>query len=173
MKKLDISKYYPPGYDRRKWNTFAIMALVALAFAVLVSYSGRFEQAYNMLHWNLNHTEIISGSVKMQPFAQILKGIFTAFWVFAAYCVLWGVMMRSYFTQYSNSIYIMKRLESRRELVRRCVSAPAVLLLAGFLLCLAEMLLMRANYVAKIPAMCIDPMEHAPSLAEYLRAFIP
>ena len=62
MKKRDLSKYYPPGYDYQRWNSYAIIALVVLAFAVLIAYSGRFSDAYSKLDWNRYHTEILSGS---------------------------------------------------------------------------------------------------------------
>ena len=172
MKKRDLSKYYPPGYDYQRWNSYAIIALVVLAFAVLIAYSGRFSDAYSKLDWNRYHTEILSGSIKMQPFAEMLRGSLALFWIFAAYCVLWGVMMRAYFSQYSNSIYIMKRLESRKELIRRCASAPAVLFAAGLLLSVVAILLMWLHYNARVPKMCMPP-DGSFGLADLLRVFIP
>ena len=171
MKKHDLSKYYPPGYNYEKWNSFAISALVILMFAILIAYSDRFSDAYSELDWNRYHTEILSGRVKMQPFAEMLRGSLSLFWIFAAYCVLWGVMMRASFSQYSNSIYIMKRLESRKELIRRCAAAPAVLFAAGLLLCIVAILLMRLHYNAKVPPMCMPPAGSF-GLADFLRAFI-
>ena len=171
MRKRDLSKYYPPGYDYQKWNSFAVVALVILFIALLLVYTNRYNSAWMGLNWNYNKTAIVDGSVKMPPFRELLSGSFTAFWIFAAYCVLWGVMMRAYFSQYSNSIYIMRRLQSRKELIRRCTAAPAALLAAGFVICLLLSLLLRLHYRASVPDMCI-PAGDSFGLLDLLKAFV-
>ena len=171
MKKHDISRFYPPGYDYGKWNCFAILTLVALAIANLIRYGNRFGRAYNSLNWNINHTYLIDTSIKMEHFRTIVQGSTAAFWFLLAYCVLWALAIRSYFTRYSNSIYIMKRLSSSRELTIRCIAAPLALAAAGLLLSILMILIFRVHYQASVPAGCLPP-DNAFMLMDIIRAFI-
>ena len=164
MKKRDLSKYYPPGFDYERWNGFAVLALVILLLAVLITYIG-------MIYKDFHH-QIFDPEKKMKLFSDILAGSFSAFWIFAACCALWAVMMRAYFSMYSNSIYIMKRLESRSELVVRCIAAPAAFIIAAFVLCVIMILLMRIHYQLAVPKICM-PAGNSFGLLDLFRAFAP
>ena len=171
MKKRDLSKYYPPGFDYERWNTFAVLALVILLLAVLITYSSKYSYAYSLLYKDWHHM-IIDESRTMQTFGSILAGTFSAFWIFTACCALWAVMMRAYFSMRSNSIYIVKRLKSSRELVVRCIAAPAAFLIAAFVLCVIMILLMRLHYQLAVPKICM-PAGNSFGLADLFRAFVP
>lgn len=169
MNKRGISRFYPPGYNYRRWNSAAAAALVILMLAVLIEYSSRYGRAFSLLYKDA-HLLIIDESRTMEQFSALLKGCFSAFWLLAACCVIGGIMLRAYFSQHSNSIYTMRRLKSRGELARRYLAAPAALLLAGFILCIALMLLMRLHYQLAVPKACLPP-ENSFSFWEMLRAF--
>ena len=154
MKRLDISRFYPPGYDYGRWNGYAAMALAVCGIAQIILYSSAFSSAYGQLDWNWDHTRIVSGKIKMAPFADVAGGCWAPLVIFALYCVLWAVLLRLYFSQYSNSIYIMRRLSSNRELAVRCLAGPAAFALCALALSLILMLFFRLYYNAVVPDMC-------------------
>ena len=163
--KRDLSRYYPPGCDREKWNGMAVLGLIAMGFVQVVIYFYRFSMAYDMLNWDVKHTVIISGNVKMAPFSMLTKSCIIPLLLFIAYCILWAVLLRASFSQYSSSIYIMKRLPSSRELWIRCVSAPAMFAVIAIAVSAVLILFFRLHYGAKVPGMCIPE-----DMAEYMRS---
>ncbi len=163
--KRGITRFYPPGYDYEKWNGRAILLIVAMVMAQLIIYAGRFGAAFGDLYWNNDHTVIIDGRIKMPPFPELAKGCLLPLAVFAVYCILWAVLMRATFSQNSNSIYIMKRLDSSKELWIRCISAPAAFTLIALLATAAMLLIFRLHYEARVPDMC-NPAD----LSDYLRS---
>ncbi len=171
MKKRDISRFYPPGYNYSDWNSYMVLVLVALAIANLVRYATRFDQAFSLIYKDFQH-QIFDPNKKMELFGDLIPGNMAAFWILLVYCVLWALSIRSYFTRYSNSIYIMKRLESRRELWIRCTAGPLALALMGLALCLLMTAIFRLHYNAAVPAECMQPQPGL-SLKDLINAFLP
>jgi len=154
MKNRLINKI-PPGYPFDKvwsayWLGYITSAVWSLMF--LVKYS----EARSNLYMAEAGSKLIPGAV-MPDFEKLIGASFYGFLIFAAACILFSYSFYRYFHKDSKSIYLMKRLPSRYELLSRCVTVPA----AGALLSLASALIFLAVYFAiymlATPQECLTP----------------
>ena len=159
MKKPDISRYFPPGYNIKKSvGAFASLAAVMM-LAELIMFSTVFQNAKQYgLVWNQSHTKITDPSVKMADFNQLLSGRALPFWILALACIFWAAALYQYFKRKSSSIYIMKRLKSSVELYRRVLAAPVAMILAGLVLSIIMILIMRLIYINGVPKECMPQL---------------
>ena len=159
MKKLDIGRYFPPGYNIKGNAAMVAAAAFIMIIAELAMFMSSFNEAkYNGLIWNSNHTKILDSSVKMVDFNVLLKGRAIAFWIFALVCIFWSIALYQYFKKKSSSIYIMKRLRSPWELYRRVLAAPAAMILLGLILSIIMILIMRLIYINGVPKECMPQL---------------
>jgi hypothetical protein len=154
--RVDFSRHAPPGLDLKPETRLFGWGLVLSALFSL-QFFARFADAREKLYWkNGPWRELIEGAV-MPDFAQLLGPSLAGFWVLAACLAALIVVHYAYHYHASRSIYLMRRLPSRWELHRRCLTLP----LAGVVLCLAAafvaLVVFYLVYMTFTPDICLAP----------------
>lgn len=157
MRSGMLDRYAPPGID--PWREAQRMGWGLLAAAV---YSGRFLIAYstargNLFQWEHGKKILIEGAV-MPDFAELFSGSFAGLWMFAicmAAVAAWHIAY--HYQGGSRSVYLMRRLPDRWEYGRRCLTLPALGVLAA--VCVAALLTLAyfAIYLGCTPKSCLTP----------------
>lgn len=152
------NRFFPPGYDGR-WEV-AILSVLLLTAALLtlpcltaidkvrtlfvVEEGVAAKTGSELSHYWLAYTE--------NTFWGILNGRFAGFIILCAGCIVVALLHYVFFTKESQSIYVMKRLGSGKEMRRRCLFVPVLFALAGIVLMGLLILGYRMFYNASIPA---------------------
>lgn len=137
MKRLE--RFFPPGYNKsdRDIILISVMAVTMLLIAMII-YCNRFNDFYGPYCPD----PLTTGAC----FNDCIRGMFGCFWIYVAACVIWALMLKGYFKRRSRSDYLMKRLESGAEMTKRWLLLPLAAMLAGFVICVAAVLLMRLSF---------------------------
>lgn len=153
--KLDLSRHAPVGLSLSgEWAAF-----FACLFSLLVTSIGYivgFNHALSALYFGNTRVKLIPGAT-MPSFYTLLGDFIYIFVIEATLMLLFIIHHYAYHYQGSKSIYLMRRLPSRWELHRRCLTLPvagAVVILAlGF----ALVFLFYRTYMAATPPQCLMP----------------
>lgn len=114
--KTKWERYFPPGFDI---ETELGLFIAALVWSSAWSIIGYFNRLLSALHHDF------SGSAKTMPyFYEVLGNAFFWFPIAIAFMLLSIIMNYSYHHSGSKSIYLMRRIPSKWELHRRCMTAP-------------------------------------------------
>lgn len=147
MTQIDLSRYAPPGTNiRQEIKVFCVGLFCAACCAVLVygialcqAYADLFEPFYSGVE------RVLRPDAVMLPFDDVL--LHRGLWLFylLALCALANAVLLhlSYYTGGSKSIYLMRRLPQRWELVRRAITLP----LLGAAICLLSALALRLLFL--------------------------
>ena len=71
--------------------------------------------------------------VRLPPFRQLFSGALLGFWVLAAVMAAFAALYYAGLWQGAKSIYLLRRLPQKGELARRCLTLPALGVLASAL----------------------------------------
>lgn len=155
MKMIDLSKFAPPGaIIKEEVKRLGLGLAAATCIAVLI-YGVNLRSAYDFLFDRVGGDRVLRPDAMMLPF-DILLGQSLLFFYMVALCSLLAAVFHhlSFYTG-SKSIYLMRRLPQRWELIRRDVTLPLIgafiSLLAAFLL---KLLFLAAYYIVT-PAQCL------------------
>lgn len=124
-----IERYFPPGIfieQERIWVRIFIILSILISFGFLISYS----QSYDNLFTMYNEHRYLKKGAMIEPFFTIL-GRSLHFFLISDVAVL-ALMIKHYIYFYqgeSKSIYLMKRLPSNKEFVKRIVAYPLIMTL--------------------------------------------
>ncbi len=137
-RKIDWNRHVPLGMDGEKVkNRMAALLGVGIGGSLLCPL--RYAQARAELFWYMNGKYQRRTRTKMVPFEELLSGSFIVMAIAAVGFVLAMAVFYLYHYQGSRGIYTMRRLPSRWELWRRCVTLP-VLFLVLSILCTAVLI---------------------------------
>ncbi|MBR3595919.1 MAG: hypothetical protein IKL47_02950 [Clostridia bacterium] len=157
--KHKISDYFPVGYNVRKVRNSIIAGYILPVVSSAIIFFSNFFYNYNSLfQYNIaaGEREIIQGA-RMVSFEYLREHIFDIFIVFVFYLIIVAVYNFIYHYQGSKSIYTMKRLPSKTELYRRCLTVPAFFLLLGFITALMLNFVYYIFYIMTVPYECLAP----------------
>lgn len=160
MKKLDLSRYAPPGINvRSEWQGYVAGLTVAVAYSMI--YLLRYFNAREYLYeWTLKGRQLREGAV-MPDFAELMDGLLLVFVAIALTMIGLAVYHYIYHRIDTKSYYVMRRLPNRWELHLRCLTLP----LAGLLICGAAALIVIAIYywiyMGCTPEECLMPGQWA------------
>ena len=156
--KIEFSKYVPVGISHREEVQWIGTALL-LAFFYSLKFFIAYGQGYNALFYRQNSQKIFFQDAYMPDFVVLLGHSLTGFAIIAL--TMLGLIAYHYAFHYqgSKSIYLMKRLPSRRELWRRCLSIPLTTMLLCLLLSILLLLIYYAFYMLITPAQCLPPAQ--------------
>lgn len=162
MKRLDLDKYSPAGYDwRQELKYFAGGLISALLYSLGFLY--RLGNARNLLYITspLTGKRVLREGMLMQDFAELLGRSLLAFPLVALMMAVFGALHYAYHRRGARSDYTMRRLPDRWELHRRCLTIPAcavlICLIAGFLM----LLVYYGIYMLATPPECLTPGQWA------------
>lgn len=158
MKRF-LTHYTPPGMHMRGEFAFFIIGTL-LAFLYALGYLVRFADAKDALYrYPYGGRKILDPSAVMPDFERVFDCAWAGFFIVALCMTGYILYHYLYFYQNTKSIYLMRRLEQRWELHRRCLTAPLIgigLSLAFAALCFVFAYLI---YRYATPAVCLP--EHA------------
>ena len=156
MKKPDLSRYAPLGINvRSEWQGYVAGLAVAVVYSMiyLLRY---FNARENLYEWTLKGRELIEGAV-MPDFAELMDGTLLVFLAIALTMLGLAIYHYIYHRLDTKSYYVMRRLPSRWELHRRCLTLPMI----GLLICGAAALIMTLIYywiyMGCTPEECLMP----------------
>ncbi|MEG2000241.1 MAG: hypothetical protein RR053_02440 [Evtepia sp.] len=154
--KTKVEKYFPVGigYLRESlWIVIGFLASVLYSLTFFVKYKTQ----YDFLFAVVKGKRLLLPNVSMPDFKTILGDSLVGF-VILIFCMLVLIYYHyRYHYEGSKSIYLMKRLPNRYELLRRCVTVPLVVLVVSFLTALLLLWLYFEFYLWTTPASCLTP----------------
>lgn len=128
-----LSGFFPPGFAWKQEIQWDIAGLILSFLYSLFVFGTRFSRNLERLYVPGSAPKILLEGAQMTDFIRIFHGCLLGFFILMFWCVPQTVLHYRYHYQGSKSIYLMRRLPCRGELHKRCVAAPAaVLLLTGF-----------------------------------------
>ena len=156
MKKPDLSRYAPLGINvRSEWQGYVAGLAVAVVYSMiyLLRY---FNARENLYEWTRKGRELIEGAV-MPDFAELMDGTLLVFLAIALTMMGLAIYHYIYHRLDTKSYYVMRRLPSRWELHRRCLTLPVI----GLLICGAAALIVTLIYywiyMGCTPEECLMP----------------
>ena len=160
MKKIDLSRYAPLGINvRSEWLGYAAGLVVAIVYSMiyLLRY---FNARQNLYEWTLKGWQLRDGAI-MPDFAALMEGMLLVFAVIALTMLGLAAYHYIYHRIDTKSYYVMRRLPSRWELHKRCLTLPV----AGLLICgaaaLIVILIYYWIYMGCTPKECLMPGQWA------------
>lgn len=155
MKRIEWEKLVPVGTDYKKEMKgiaigLAISAVYSLSFIFKFSFS--LDELYDVIS---GKAILISGRY-IAGFSDIMEGRFDLFKILFYLLIILGVM--HYFGHFSGSksIYLMRRIPQRWELLVRCAAFPAM----GIIVCKLSELILTLLFFAIY--MIFTPKGHIP-----------
>ncbi len=113
-----------------------VSALISLTFCA------RFMDRYHSLYEMTETGRVLIPGAQMESFASLMSGVLLGFLIMALAMIPLAAYHYGYHFQGSKSIYLMRRLPSKHELARRCLTVPVL----GVLLAAAAAFLLVCIY---------------------------
>lgn len=154
--KSKLEQYVPLGIEHRQQMRWIGIG-VALSFLYSLGFLFRLSQEYHALFRVIGRKKVLIQGASMPDFVDILGNSLIGFLI-VALCML-ALLAYYYFYHYqgSKSIYLMKRLPRRWELMKRCVTLPVLSAVAVLLLSAMLLLLYFGIYFLVTPEPCLAP----------------
>lgn len=157
MKMADI---VPVGFNWRRERNW----LIAVWGACLLnsfSYFNSLPRCINMLYTTRFGKRVLLEEASMPAFDQVLGRSISAFWFLSILVLLLGLYHWFYHYQSSKSIYLMRRLPQRFELLKRCITFPLIAALLFAVSAVLLTLIYFALYLLFTPDGCLpsDPWQ--------------
>ena len=149
-----LDKYAPVGANLAREVLGYVMAVTFSVFYSFI-YIGRYIEANRELYeWEHGEKNLISGAM-MPQFDELIDSCFTVF-VIAIICMA-AVIVYHYLYHYqgSKSIYLMRRLENKWELHRRCITLPIAAILITVVIGVVLYFAYYGIYLAFTPQQCL------------------
>lgn len=166
LKSADLSRYAPPGVKLRQDFQF-LGVMMGISFLWSLSFWYRYlYQWRNTLFWSNHGFSHEYTGAPMLDFVVLLTnrrpgggGSDCLLFYFLSAVLMLFLIFRNYSTFYSGSrsIYLMKRLPDRWELLRRCVTVPLLCAAVCLLCALLTMTIYFVLYLLITPAQCLQP----------------
>lgn len=128
LKKFDIGKYFPAGYEYETeikllavWLIGSVICSSSFFYRYYLAYQKLFVYSAVMQKW------VLKNGVFMEKFSILSDGIFRGFFLgflFLGILVFWHYR---YYYRESKSIYLMKRLPDRWACWKSCILVPVIM----------------------------------------------
>ena len=156
MMRIDLSRYAPPGTNIEKEIKNLCVGLAAATCCAVLVYGVRLRTAYDNLFDKIGRDRVLRTGAIMLPFDAILLYALLLFYLVAFYSLASAVLHHiSYYTGGSKSIYLMRRLPQRWELLRRDITLPLLGASISLLSALLLKLLFWGLYYWITPTQCL------------------
>ena len=155
--KIDLSRHAPPGFRvQDEVKGFWGGCFGATAFS-LITFISRFNDELDQLyHRNGSNRTLIPGAI-MPDFVEIFDRSYWGFLVVIIVALALIGVHYAYHYQESKSIYTMRRLPSRWELHRRCLTLPLVAIAIYLIMAFVILLIFYTAYMKITPDVCLTP----------------
>ncbi len=153
--KQKLSRYVPLEVDVGRILP-VLAAVLGLTLLFSLHFFAAYDEALRKLYERVLGRRVLIEGAKILPFAQLS---WWTWWVpMMAVPAMLG-MAASFFQLHrqggSRSIYLMRRLPNRWELLRRCLAAPLAILVSDILFALALQGVYYLVYCFRTPAVCL------------------
>ena len=157
MKKRTLSSLAPPGSNvKKEWRGTIIGILASALISLLFFQRWQLAVRYSLSCYEYSVAHNTAFEDPVASFADLTGGVFAGFWfVIIVMAVMAALHFRLHFAG-SKSIYLLRRLPDKRELVRRTIGMPLLgtalsLLTAAVLLLLYYLVYKYATPAALLP----------------------
>ena len=155
--KIDLSRHAPPGMELKEEKTlFTVGMSLSVIFSVFY-FGSRYSSALSDLYWRNGSIRTLKDGAIMIDFVEILGKGLLGFLIVSALMIAAAVMHYVYHFHESKSIYTMRRLPSRWELHRRCLTLPLVAIAIYLIMAFAILLILYTAYMKITPDVCLTP----------------
>ena len=152
MKRLE--QFFPVGIEPKQEFMWMGLGLGA-AFLYSAGFLIALGSAYQNLFSNRGGVRRLLERAVMPDFGYLLGRGLAGFLVVALCMTGLAAYHYAYHFQGSKSIYLMRRLPQRWELLRRCVTAPALGAVAALVLAVVTLFVYYGVYLLVTPASCL------------------
>lgn len=143
-----LDAHVPMGIDGKKEFNYIVAAMLVNLLYSMVSYLYILDEAYSTIFIN----EPIMADLK-----DLLDYPMIGFYVLAIAALGLAVQHYRFHFQSSKSIYLMKRLPDQKDLMRRCLSLPLLMLFLCIITALALVCIDYLIYLAWTPEQYLSP----------------
>ena len=158
---IRLDALFPVGTEPRRELMWVGVAWGGAILYSAFGFFSAFRSAYDMLFYRWNTLRSLRPGAVMPDFGSLLGRSLAGFLVVALCMIGLAAYHYAYHYQDSKSIYLMRRLPQRWELLRRCAAAPLLCAAASFLLAFLVLLLYFWFYLAVSPEGCVVPGQWA------------
>ncbi len=149
-----LDKYAPVGVNLAREVMGYIMAVT---FSVFYSFLflGRYLEARSDLYEWANGERVLQNGAIMPRFEELADGCFNVFVI--ALIGMAAVIIYHYLYHYqgTKSIYLMRRLENKWELHRRCITLPIAAMLITAVIAVVLYFVYQGIYLVFTPQQCL------------------
>lgn len=151
-----FERHVPPGVNvpqELKWLAWGGAGSLLYSFAFLIRYIDSYQSLFS---WT-GTSRVLDTAAAMPDFAEVLDGSLAGFLILALGMAAVVAYHYAYHYQGSKSIYLMKRLPSRWELHRRCITLPVLAAASSLCAALLMLLFYFVIYMIFTPEACLAP----------------
>lgn len=152
-----LSKRLPEGYSPSKEIAVFFGGLFLSAAYTMILFLHRFFEARSFLYQWVGNKWILRPDACISSLSTLLDHAFFGFFLLFLLPILLAGIHYLYHTKGSKSIYLMKRLPDPRELHRRCLFLPCLMILGILAAILLLFLLCLVIYLVGTPDGCFPP----------------
>ena len=154
--KAIYRKFSPPGMDITRELVLYLVGLALAAITALTFFAG-YTQARNALYDydQLLKKMILRENAVIADFDSVLAQSLSGFIILSVCVTLFIAFRYTYYSQGSQSIYLMKRLPSSLEIHKRAIPVPLFLALLSIALAFVFRMIFFAIYVIATPKQCL------------------
>ena len=155
--KKDLSYYAPPGMELEQGKKVFIIGMVMSTIFSFWIFGIEFSNCLEKLYWKNGAERCVIPGAVMLDFTEILGNSLLGFDIVFALMIAAAVLHYNYHTWGSKSIYTMRRLPSRWELDRRCLTLPLCGMVISKVTAFVILLICYVFYVGLTPKECVIP----------------
>lgn len=156
MKKFDFSRFAPLGMNLSAFKNILIWGGIAAVFWSF-TFVAKFMDSFSSLFRTVRDKKVLREGAVMTDFADLMDFVLIGFLVIAVIMFVFIIYNYAYHRQGSKSIYLMRRLPSRWELHKRCITLPAVAVLLCAIAAFIMLCIYYWVYMAVTPEKCLTP----------------
>ncbi len=154
--KLKPTDYIPAGIDYHqelKWVVSGLIISTLFSLKYLIALGNEYDRLFQYVHFK----RILIEGAKMPDYIDILGSSLIGFFIISLASV--GLLGYHYLYHYqdSKSIYLMRRLPNRFELLKRCISLPVAIILTSLVISFLLLLIYYVIYLIATPDICLTP----------------
>lgn len=150
-----LEKIVPPGSDLKSVKKIFIAFCIVFLGSGIISFLLTYGLCYADLFETTQYGKFIIPGVEMPDINYIISGKFKGIYVMLALGIVLIMNNCRSFISETKSIYVMMRLKSRNELIKRCASLPLILVAVSILIMLLELLIVYLVYILATPPECL------------------
>ncbi len=155
MKLPDIRRYAPLGFPLEHERNLFIFGSVCAALYSMLFFVRFFAQLDRILA--AEEAGRLTEPAVMPDFAELISGCFVGFFILGVAMLTFILYHYTYHYQGSRAIYLMRRLPSRMELHRRCLSLPLIAVLGCVCAVLLLLMIYFGVYMLFTPRIYVTP----------------